>query len=537
MPSIRLHGFMNFWQAAREVVQHFAVKSSYNPFIGAAEQGMAYAKPSNGNSSMGMIQFTLPDFDRLPERALDLAYLSNHDDIPVVTNVARRNNLITASRVDSESCTFTIPWRTEAYGEVAVTTGTLLERAEPYLLPVELARGTLYRVRMLSFLWSLIGLSLPAEFEGILRKATRRFAKAATVQEDIDRAATAGVDALEGALDATRILSRAYGEQAVAARRQVDARPPILVGARLDDRAPTWPFTELLLHACNTVQSPFAWPALSNNAGEYAWETSDAQLAWAAAHGLRICGGPLVCFDKGGMPESVAGECDFAALHDRVVDHVHRVVERYRGRVHLWHALASPNASGGLAINEEQRVRLAVHVIEAVRNTDPRTPVVVSFKQPWGEYLRHETCELSPLHFADVLCRADLGLSGLGLEIDFRMRRETTIPREPLDVSRQIDRWTQLNLPLMLMVSRPTACLIGESAEIAGDTPASQGCEIERWFAEFGPVMFGKPAVQAILWSTLCDRPDQGVEESGLYDAEGKPKAALKSLARLKRLL
>jgi hypothetical protein len=486
---------------------------------------------------MGMIQFKLPDFDRLPEGSLDLAYLSNHDEIPVVTNVALRDNLITASRVDSESCTFTIPWRTAAYGEVAVTTGTLLERAEPYLLPVELARGTLYRVRMLSFLWSLVGLSLPNEFEETLRKATRRFATAATVQEDVLQAAIAGVESLEAALDATRVLSRAYGEQAIAARRQVDARPPILVGARLDDRAPTWPFAEFLVHACNTVQAPLAWRTLAIEAGEYAWEASDAQVAWAAAHGLRICAGPLVCFDKGSVPETLAGEREFDTLHHRVADHVRRVVERYRGRVQLWHALAAPNASGGLAINEEQRVRLAVHVIETVRNTDPRTPVVVSFKQPWGEYLRHETCELSPLHFADVLCRADLGLSGLGLEIDIGMRRGMTIPREPLDLSRQIDRWTQLNLPLMLIVSRATDCVTGDSAQIAAETPAAQRCDIERWFAEFGPVMLGKPAVQAIIWPWLRDDQNHLVAGSGLYDSEGQPKSVLRSLAGLQRLL
>jgi hypothetical protein len=483
---------------------------------------------------MGTLQFRLPDFDRLPEGALDLAYLSNHDEIPVATNVVVHNEVIAASRIDSESCTFTIPWRTAAYGAIALTTGTLVERSQPYLLPVELARGTLYRVRMLSFLWSLVRLAVPEEFEEVLGQATRRFAKAATMQEDVGRAAAAGIDALEGALDATRILARAYGAQAVAARRQVDARPPILIGARLDDRSPTWPFTEFLLHSCNTVQTPFSWQALANEAGDYRWEESDAQVAWAAAHGLRICGGPLVSFDKGGVAKSLAGETDFGVVVSRVTDHVRGMVERYRGRVQLWHAIASPNSSGGLSINEEQRVRLAVHVIETVRNTDARTPVVVSFKQPWGEYLGHETSELSPLHFADVLCRADLGLSGLGLEIDFGMRRGMTIPREPLDVSRQIDRWTQLNLPLMLILSGPSAA---DSVGISGGTSAPHASEVERWFAEFGSVMLGKPAVQAIIWSRLSDRLDEGGMGCGLYDAEGRPKGVLRSLAGLQRLL
>ncbi len=488
---------------------------------------------------MGMLQFRLPDIDRLPEGALDLAYLGNHDDVPVATTVVVRDNVIAVSRADSESCTLTIPWRTTAYGVVALTTGTLMGRAEPYLLPVELARGTLYRVRMLSFLWSLVGLVLPDEFEEVLSLATRRFANAATRQDDVTQSSAAALAAIESALNATRLLMRSYGTQALAARRQVDTRPPILVGARLDDRVPNWPFLEFLVHNCNTVQIPFDWGTLATDAGDYRWEASDAQVAWAQANGLRICGGPIVCFDRGDVPHALDAESDFSVIQSRMADHVRRVIERYRGRIQLWHAVASPNVGGGFAINEEQRVRLAVHVIETVRNADPRTPVVVSFKQPWGEYLRHEASELSPLHFADVLCRAELGLSGLGLEIDFGLRRGMTIPREPLDISRQIDRWTNLNLPLMLLVTRPTTCGAAVSAATAGGTPTPQlaGCDIEQWFAEFGPVMLGKPAVQAVVWSHLVDRAEETAVRTGLYDAEGQPKRVLQALGGLKQLL
>ncbi len=330
-----------------------------------------------------------------------------------------------------------------------------------------------------------------------------------------------------------------YGTHALAARRQVDARPPILVGARLDDRVPNWPFLEFLVHNCNTVQLPFNWRSVATDTGDYRWDACDAQVAWAQAQGLRICGGPIVCFDKGDVPQSLAAESDFSVIQSRMADHVRRVVERYRGRIQLWHAVASPNLGGGFAIIEEQRVRLAVHVIETVRNTDPSTPVVVSFKQPWGEYLRHEASELSPLHFADVLCRAELGLSGLGLEIDFGLQRGMTIPREPLDFSRQIDRWTNLNLPLMLLVTRPTTCGAAVWSAPTGATPAPQfaGCDIEQWFAEFGPVMLGKPAVQAVVWSRLIDEANETAIRAGLYDAEGRPKQVLQALGGLQRLL
>ena len=45
------------------------------------------------------------------------------------------------------------------------------------------------------------------------------------------------------------------------------------------------------------------------------------------------------------------------------------------------------NLEGLLAFSEEQRLRLAVAMIEVVRDTSSRTPVVISFDQPWAEYL------------------------------------------------------------------------------------------------------------------------------------------------------
>ena len=56
--------------------------------------------------------------------------------------------------------------------------------------------------------------------------------------------------------------------------------------------------------------------------------------------------------------------------------------------------------------------------VQVVRKIDPRTPIVVSFDQPWGEYLVDQEHELAPLHYADALVRADLGISGFGLEMN-----------------------------------------------------------------------------------------------------------------------
>jgi len=64
----------------------------------------------------------------------------------------------------------------------------------------------------------------------------------------------------------------------------------------------------------------------------------------------------------------------------------------------------SAECRGDLVFSEEQRLRLAVAMIEVVREASSRTPVVISFDQPWAEYLATDDYDLSPLHFAMRWC-------------------------------------------------------------------------------------------------------------------------------------
>ena len=61
-----------------------------------------------------------------------------------------------------------------------------------------------------------------------------------------------------------------------------------------------------------------------------------------------------------------------------------------------------------LGLGEEARLQLAAKAIAVVRQLDPTTPLVVTFDQPWAEYLATEQLDLAPMHFADALVRADL---------------------------------------------------------------------------------------------------------------------------------
>jgi hypothetical protein len=279
-----------------------------------------------------------------------------------------------------------------------------------------------------------------------------------------------------------------------------------------------------VLAACNMVAVPFTWRSLEPTANMPNWQISDAQIDWCQAHQLRICGGPLVRVEPAALPEWLNSAAGFDHMLARIERYLLAVVERYAGRVQLWNCAAGLNTSMGLPLTEEQRLRLTVRAIEVVRAADRNTPIIIMLDQPWGEYLRDERRQLSPIHLADVLVRGDLGLSGFGLRINFGLARGATLPRDVLEVSRQIDRWSVFNLPLLVELTLPSASASGGRSE-------------QVWIEQMMPVLLGKPAVQAVFWGRLSDGGNDEFSDRGLFDPQGRPKPAFQAFSTVRGLV
>src|SRR5216684_7561840 len=110
---------------------------------------------------MGQTRFLVPRCENLPPKAAQFAYLAGLDDIPWRTRVSEADNILTAERLESESGGFHILWTVAGRGQQMLATATLVERDEPYNLPVELARGTVYRLKANIDAWEFAGLPLP----------------------------------------------------------------------------------------------------------------------------------------------------------------------------------------------------------------------------------------------------------------------------------------------------------------------------------------------------------------------------------------
>jgi hypothetical protein len=256
---------------------------------------------------------------------------------------------------------------------------------------------------------------------------------------------------------------------------------------------------------------------------------------------MRCCLGPLLTMDRHHLPDWLFLDDSYEEVAPCALALVEAVVQRYRGKVHLWHVAARMNQEGPLGFSEEHRLRLVVEAVDRVRSLDGRTPLVVSFQQPWGEAIARQDQELTPLYFADTLLRGELGLSGIGIELAYGYWPGGTLPRDPLEVSRQLDRWEQLGAPLMVIVAAPSSSAPDPLAshparplpdlQEGGLTPAWQQ-KLASWLL---PLLLAKPLVQAIVWDPWQDDAPHELAHGGLWDAAGQPKPALHTWAELRR--
>ena len=200
------------------------------------------------------------------------------------------------------------------------------------------------------------------------------------------------------------------------------------------------------------------------------------------------------------------------------MNYIKEVVQQFSGRVGLWHCAAATNTPGALELSEEQRLRLTVSVLETLRKTDPRTPAIVSIRQPWGEYLGRTAMDLSPWQFADILVRGELGLSGIGLELSVACRPGKALTRSLLDFNRLIDRWAVFGLPLVLFLSLPTR------ADDQEERPLDLA-----YVEDLLKLLASRSSVHGIVWDRLCDSAEWA---GGLLDPQGTVKPVLRSLQR-----
>lgn len=491
--------------------------------------------------AMGQMRFHAPQPERVPKEAVHRAYLAGLEGIPWFSHNTWQNGQLILERDITESGALHIPWNVANHGQFVLSTASLMERARPYHLPVELARGTLNRLRNQAANWQGAGLQISPEAEQLIRKAVRSFVRAATQQAEPVSAALAAEEALTFGMDAIERLCDDYSCKVLELRHRQAPRFPTLMAANLGSCELTNEQAAPVLAACNAAVTPLVWQAIEFNEGEHDWAAVDAAMEWCRQRQLRIASGPLLHLDPGHLPDWLyLWVDDFENIQSYCLSFIEQAVQRYRGRVSLWHAAAGMNCGNELGLSEEQKLRLTVSALETLRRHDSRTPLIVSFDQPWAEYLAIQNYDLSPMHFADALVRAELGVAGIGLEINLGYYPGGELYRDLLEFSRLIDQWSvSLGLPLVLILTAPSDAIEDVAARkqvdplLVGAVNAPTARRQKEFIERLTPFLLAKTSVQGIIWNQLSDDEPHKFAHGGLM-RQGQPKPALLSLGAIR---
>jgi hypothetical protein len=482
---------------------------------------------------MGLLRFSIHPPERLTEALASRAYLSGLDRISWQVRASVEEGLLVLQRTASDSANLQLPWPVEGRGPVTLATGSLIERDEPYRLPLELARGAVCQFRNQLADWQAIGLAVTPAIHDHAARACELLGRAAVTQSDAAASAAAAEEAIRAALEGGDLLTAAYVDQAVHTRRRTGRGAPVL-GADLGGALLDEVVSRQFLAAFNAAVVPFPWRDIQAVEGPFQWTVPDAQLEWCRACGLKVCGGPLALLDPAGLPDWLyLWEGDLENIAAFAGEFVRQTVERCRGKVHAWLCAGRVNTGAVLGLSEEDRLRLTAHLIELVHSLDPTTPVLASFDQPWAECLARRPMDVPPLHYVDALVRAELNLAGVVLEMNVGYEPGGTLPRTIFEFSRHLDVWSSFGLPLWISVSAPGGS--GPDPRAARSNALPDDCWTPKaqqaWAARYVPLMLAKPYVQGVFWNTLLDAGPHDFPHAGLFDAAGLPKPALKTLA------
>lgn len=489
---------------------------------------------------MGLFKFRLPSSESDPTD-LSQAYVTGQDRTPSRVRVEVREDVLTIHRDNSESGRIFVPWPVKGFGRPFVGTATLAERPQPYNLAVELARGKLNDVRNQLADWRQLGLKVPEDLQRHLSQASRSFARAATSQDRPEASAQFSGSTLTHTFAAGRRLVEAYTEQVLRTRLEHTPRLPTGLGLVLGGNPKSFPWSAMILEAFNTGRVSCDWRTLAPDEGSFRWEQPDAQVQWCRKRKLEISAGPIIDLRPAALPDWMwLWQGDYDEILAQALDLVKQAVTRYRGKVTRWHVLARPASRDILGLNEEAQIRLTARIVQEARQADPDVQIVVDFDRPWAEWLASGSFQLGPLHLADSLARAEIGLTGVGLEIALGYSNPGSHVRDLFELSRLLDLYSLVGLPLHLSFAMPSA---------PGDDPKAQDkVSVERrqwpappdeslqreWGARWIALATAKPFVRSVTWLQASDAQTHLYPHSGLLRTDGQPKPLYEWLKRFR---
>ncbi|KAA1258456.1 hypothetical protein LF1_09760 [Rubripirellula obstinata] len=495
---------------------------------------------------MGQFKFDVPEEARdFVERSLwKDAYICGIEGVPFQSRNQFDGSQLTISREISNSGKLHMTCPVPGIGNRVLSTCSLrCLPDEPHQLPLEFARGSCYRARIQADTWQRAGLTISDQFDDLVERGTSAFLEAAGLRGDPNRSAIAAIRAITLLESAINDLGESYSVQSIAYRKQREPQIGTLMAATVIPPSPIdSPHADAFVSAFNTAAVRLSWSEIETDSGSFHFDDAEQTIQYFTNQGMRVVGGPLIDFRTRMMPHWLyLFDEDFESLLKAAVHFVETTVAKFRGKVQLWNCATGLNTPGPLPLDDEQAMRLAIGILQAVRRTDPNTPAIMSFDQPFGEYLAKDRDGISPLQFADAMVRSGLGMAGIGLECRVHYAENATQPRSPVDFGHMIDRWATLGMPLLVQLVAPAA--IGPDSEATAPTevlnyldssedPSAQQLRVASAMIR---TLLAKHIVHGIVWDSWSDAEPHVMTHGGLIDQQGNTRPLLDYLTRVRK--
>jgi hypothetical protein len=490
---------------------------------------------------MGMLTFLVPE-DLAADDTAELSracIVGGPDNMPWTSETEAVNSHVTIRRTVDESGYLVAPIRVGPFGRLMFSSATLMERAEPYEMLIELARGKVNQVRSQYQDWTMGGLQTNPALDRAIRDASHAFGAAILAVEPHERRCLAD-NALQLACRAAEELVNLYVQQVFGIRHQRQAKLDSQLGCRVGIHTRDSHF-DALARAGTGASLDFSWRDAEAVEGRPRWDPYEALLQKLTERGLEISGGPLIDFSTGCLPDWLTlYERDAPKVATLMCRHVEAVICRFGTRIRRWELCRGSNHASVLRLNEEDLFWLTIRLTESARAIDPKLDLSIGLVEPWGEYMCNQQCLASPVDFADKLLRTGVHLSRLGLEVVMGVAPQGSYCRDVLDMSRLIDMYAQFGIPLQINIGYPSGAGHDPKADpvLRADKGNWRGAPSPRtqadWITAFAGLALCKPSVSAIQWVHLADDVPHHFPHCGLIDADGATKPAVERLQKLR---
>jgi len=483
------------------------------------------------------------------ELDLDRMYLTSQEDQPIRGRFRYHaaSGRLFCERSGQGLAALNLLWRVGDGSRLMLRTALLQDAEEPYLLPLELARGRVADLWRKKDEWGYAFGGPTAEVEAEFAAIKMLLAKAQTVRASVRAACALAEEALTRAVVLGESMAMEDARQGIRIRRRQGVLANVDFGCHWDAAEASDDTRQRFGQTFNYASIPFTWRTIEPREHEYAWAWHDAAVSWLEREGIVIKGASPVRFTERALPDWVwIWENDFETIRDLVFDHIERCVQRYRGRVDHWDAVTGLHVENCLNFALDRVIEMTRVCTHAIKRTDPSATVILDLVQPWGEYYATNQRSIWPYHYAEMCINADVSFDVVGVRFFFGAPLPDYTARDMLQISSQLDRFGGLGKPVHVTACAvPSATGPDPKAELAAeaDAPDAGGVwhspwdEVVQsdWVDAFYHVAISKPFVRAILWRDFSDAQPHHFPHGGLLRPDGKPKIAYQRLAGVRR--